>query len=104
MQLNNFEAKVTIFADENIISRIIGFLRRSDFDENSYVYYVERTLTEREIEVLKLVIDGKSNNEIGKILHISSHTVKAHISSILEKLCVQDRIQAAVKATKENLI
>ena len=103
MKLSNFEAKVTIFADENIINDIISFLRRNNFDNNC-AYFVEKTLSEREIDVLRLVIDGKSNTEIGRILHISSHTVKAHISSILDKLCVQDRIQAAVKATKENLI
>lgn len=61
-------------------------------------------LTERETEVLKLLVMGKSNTEIAKDLIVSVHTAKAHVCSILQKLCVDDRVQAAVKAIKENLI
>lgn len=61
-------------------------------------------ITEREFEVLKLIVQGKSNTEIAKELFISVHTAKAHVSSILEKLLVEDRVQLAVKATKEGLI
>ena len=61
-------------------------------------------LTQREYEVLKLVVDGKSNNEIAEALTISSHTAKAHVCSILQKMCVNDRVQAAVKAVKEGLV
>ncbi len=65
---------------------------------------VQRTLTSREYEILKLVALGKSNNEIAKELFISMHTVKAHVSSILEKFEVKDRVQLSVKAARENLI
>lgn len=61
-------------------------------------------ITEREFEVLKLLVLGKSNNQIAKELFISVHTVKAHVSSILEKFLVEDRVQLAVKATKEGII
>lgn len=61
-------------------------------------------LTEREMEVLKLLVKGKSNTEIAKELIVSVHTAKAHVCSILQKLCVDDRVQAAVKAIKENII
>ena len=61
-------------------------------------------LTEREYEVLKLVVDGKSNNEIANILTISEHTAKAHVCNIIQKLLVDDRTQAAVKAIKEGLV
>ncbi len=61
-------------------------------------------LTEREYEVLKLVVDGKSNNEIAKCLVISEHTAKAHVCNIIQKLVVDDRTQAAVKALKEGLV
>ncbi len=61
-------------------------------------------LTEREMEVLKLLVKGKSNTEIAKDLIVSVHTAKAHVCSILQKLCVDDRVQAAVKAIKENII
>lgn len=61
-------------------------------------------LTQREYEVLKLVVDGKSNNEIAEALTISSHTAKAHVCNIIQKLLVDDRTQAAVKALKEGLV
>lgn len=61
-------------------------------------------LTEREFEVLRLLVKGRSNTEIAKELIVSVHTAKAHVCSILQKLCVDDRVQAAVKAIKENII
>jgi DNA-binding NarL/FixJ family response regulator len=61
-------------------------------------------LTEREYEVLKLVVDGKSNNEIAEDLNISEHTAKAHVCSVIQKLVVDDRTQAAVKAIKEGIV
>ena len=61
-------------------------------------------LTEREYEVLKLVVDGKSNQEIANELNISEHTSKAHVCSIIQKLVVDDRTQAAVKAIKEGIV
>ncbi len=61
-------------------------------------------LTEREFEVLKLVVDGKSNNEIANLLKISEHTAKAHVCNIIQKLVVDDRTQAAVKAIKEGIV
>lgn len=61
-------------------------------------------LTEREYEVLKHLVMGKSNTEIAKELIVSVHTAKAHFCSILQKMCVSDRVQAAVKAVKEGLV
>ena len=61
-------------------------------------------LTEREQEVLRLLVQGRSNTEIAKELIVSVHTPKAHVCSILQKLCVDDRVQAAVKAIKEGLV
>lgn len=61
-------------------------------------------LTEREQEVLRLLVMGRSNTEIAKELIVSVHTAKAHVCSILQKLCVDDRVQAAVKAIKEGLV
>lgn len=61
-------------------------------------------LTEREYEVLKHLVAGKSNTEIAKELIVSVHTAKAHVCSILQKMCVNDRVQAAVKAVKEGLV
>lgn len=61
-------------------------------------------LTDRELEVLRHLVQGKSNTEIAKELIVSVHTAKAHVCSILQKLCVDDRVQAAVKAIKEHII
>ncbi len=61
-------------------------------------------LTQREYEVLKLVVDGLSNSEIADALTISEHTAKAHVCNIIQKLVVDDRTQAAVKALKEGLV
>lgn len=64
----------------------------------------ESDLTSRELEVLQLIVEGKSNPEIADQLCISIHTAKAHVGSILNKLCVNDRVQAAIKALKENIV
>lgn len=61
-------------------------------------------LTERELEVLKLLVDGNSNAEIAKKLVVSIHTAKAHVCNILQKLSVDDRTQAAIKALKDGLV
>lgn len=71
---------------------------------NSEISDARAQLTEREFEVLRLLVKGKSNTEIAKELIVSVHTAKAHVCSILQKLCVDDRVQAAVKAIKENII
>ncbi len=61
-------------------------------------------LTQRELEVLKYIVAGKSNPEIAHELIVSVHTAKAHVTNILQKMEVKDRVQAAVKAIRLNLI
>jgi two-component system NarL family response regulator len=61
-------------------------------------------LTVREKEVLQLIVNGLSNKEIAFRLHITLRTVKAHVSSILMKLNVSDRTQAAVLAIQEKFL
>ncbi len=61
-------------------------------------------LSERELGVLKLIVDGKSNQEIADTLYLSLATIKSHVKSILNKLCVDDRTQAAVKAMRQNMV
>jgi DNA-binding NarL/FixJ family response regulator len=61
-------------------------------------------LSNREMEVLHLVVKGFRNNEIGEKLYISEHTVKKHLGNILEKLHVKNRFQAASIAIREGLI
>jgi DNA-binding NarL/FixJ family response regulator len=61
-------------------------------------------LTSRESQILKLITEGYSNNEIANQLFVSINTTKAHVASILQKLEVDDRLQAALKALKEGLV
>jgi len=61
-------------------------------------------LSDRELEVLRLIAKGLLNKEIAKTLYISEKTVKNHISNIFKKLKVSDRTQAAVYALKHNII
>jgi DNA-binding NarL/FixJ family response regulator len=61
-------------------------------------------LTTREVEVLKLIAHGKENSAIAQELYISPKTVKNHVASILEKLAIENRIQAAVAAVKSGLV
>jgi len=61
-------------------------------------------LTDREMEVLKLVAQGKNNRDIAKELYISENTVKNHIRNILEKLHLHSRMEAVVYAVREKLL
>lgn len=61
-------------------------------------------LTARETQILKLITEGYSNNEIAKELFVSINTTKAHVASILQKLEVDDRLQAALKALKNKIV
>jgi DNA-binding NarL/FixJ family response regulator len=61
-------------------------------------------LTTRETDILQLVVDGKTNKEIAASLFIAENTVKIHLRNILEKLHLQNRIQAAVYAVRQGLV
>jgi DNA-binding NarL/FixJ family response regulator len=61
-------------------------------------------LTERELEVLQLIVDGCSNAVIAEKLYITVGTVKTHVRNILNKLCADDRTQAAVRALRAGLV
>ncbi|HUS60590.1 MAG TPA: response regulator transcription factor [Acidimicrobiales bacterium] len=66
--------------------------------------YASPTLTNRELEVLKLVAKGMSNREIADQLYISENTVKNHVRNILEKLHLHSRMEAVIYAVKERLL
>ena len=92
-------------------SQVVPFIRDKNYGkiparQLSRSVFKERhsNLTQREYEVLKLIVDGQSNSDIAKTLTISEHTAKAHVCNIIQKLVVDDRTQAAVKALKEGLV
>jgi two-component system, NarL family, response regulator LiaR len=62
------------------------------------------TLSQREVDVLKLMVEGLSNPEIGDKLFLSPNTVKTHVRGIMNKLAVDDRVQAAVVALRAGLV
>lgn len=85
-------------------------LTTGDFDEGekqvSVIEYRKplHLLTRRECEILQLLAEGNSNRSIAEILFISEKTVKNHVSNILQKMRVEDRTQAVVKAIKNGWV
>ncbi|MHC0552069.1 response regulator [Salinicoccus sp. CNSTN-B1] len=73
-------------------------------DREGHMPHEKNALSAREIEVLKEIVRGKSNREIGEALYVSEKTVKTHVSHILNKLEVTDRTQAVIYAIKYNII
>jgi DNA-binding NarL/FixJ family response regulator len=95
-------------AGESLISPRIAsmLLRRIRTDEpiEPDVIAPQTQLSERELQVLQLVAEGKGNHEIGETLFIGQSTVRNHISSILMKLQVDNRVQAAVRAVRDRIV
>ena len=81
-------------------ARVLKGLARRESDENQR----EDLLTEREIEVLRYLAQGRSNPQIARELNISVNTVKTHISHILDKLQLENRTQAAAYAVHKRLV
>jgi DNA-binding NarL/FixJ family response regulator len=76
-----------------------------DATEAEYSQMLEAyPLTERELEVLQLIVEGYSNAAIADKLYITVGTVKTHVRNILNKLCADDRTQAAVRALRSGLV
>lgn len=88
-----------LYIQPKLIPFLNNYLIRKDKDTD-----IISTLTNREVEVLKLVAVGDSNRDVANALGISERTIKNHISNIFKKIDVSDRTQAAVFAIKNNLI
>jgi two-component system NarL family response regulator len=63
-----------------------------------------KDLTPRELDVLRLVVEGKTNSEIGLVLGISVKTVEKHLDALFRKMVVASRVEAAVMAVRENIL
>jgi NarL family two-component system response regulator LiaR len=83
-----------------VAARVIQAFRGGDLDQSSPF----TTLTERELDVIKLIARGLTNHKIAEELVISEGTVKGHVSNILSKLHLADRTQAAVYAWQEGIV
>jgi DNA-binding NarL/FixJ family response regulator len=86
-----------------IASKVLQRVRASSFSPHE-AELIRSELSVREIEVLKLIANGKDNGMIALELHISPKTVKNHISNILMKLQIENRIQAAVYAVRSGIV
>ena len=113
MGKNNLRLKVIDKSDKDYKNCFIelvvniGFLKNmikdlKNFTVSDFNHDIE--LSEREMEVLKLLSEGKNNSKIAEELHISFHTVKVHIHNIFNKLCAKDRTEAVIKAIKANIL
>ena len=85
-----------------LLTEFAALARRDDSERAEQV--PAPRLTDREIEVLKLVARGMNNRDIAKELFISENTVKNHVRNILEKLQIHSRMEAVMIAVRENLI
>lgn len=101
--------------EPSIAGKLVGLLNKqagptpatpssSSRDASARVVAAQFDLTEREIEVLRLIATGATNREIAEKLVISEGTVKNHVSNILSRLGLRDRTQAAIFARENNLL
>ena len=92
--------KGDLWLDASVAGKVLGALPSPSNQQEP----LAQELSDRELEVLKLIVEGVANQEISKRLFISHNTVKSHIKHVLDKLSVSDRTQAAVKAIREGLV
>ena len=98
-------AEGTAWLDPGIARIVMGrFQGMPPLRDGSAPNADECPLTAREMEVLKLIVEGFSNADIAEELVITKATAKAHVHSILQKLCVDDRTQAAVLAMRQGYV
>jgi len=86
------------YLDPQIARRVIEHLKPPAPSDNI------GQLSQRELEVLKLMVEGKSNPEIAAALYLSTNTVKTHVRGIMNMLSVDDRVQAAVVALRTGIV
>jgi two-component system, NarL family, response regulator len=82
----------------------MGDLRLPDDLARRLAQRPPRELSSREIEVLEMIVEGRSNKEIASCLHISESTAKAHVSSIMIKLGAADRTEAVTQAVRRGIV
>jgi DNA-binding NarL/FixJ family response regulator len=88
------------YLDPQIARLVLDNLKSPSLEPNPNI----ANLSDREAEVLKLIVEGKSNSEIADSLYLSTNTIKTHVRGIMNKLAVDDRVQAAVIALRSGLV
>jgi NarL family two-component system response regulator LiaR len=88
------------YLDPQVARQVMEHLKPTASAEASIV----GQLSQRELEVLKLMVEGRSNPEIAAVLYLSPNTVKTHVRGIMNKLAVDDRVQAAVVALRAGIV
>ncbi len=99
----------TAWLDPNIARLVLSSVKKQNAPKVTGVVQANSAkntygLTDRELEVLALIVEGCNNSDIAKRLVITLSTAKAHVHSILQKLYVSNRTQATIQAVKEGLI
>jgi two-component system, NarL family, response regulator LiaR len=89
------------YLDPQVARRVMDHLKSPSPNEETVTV---GQLSQRELEVLKLMVEGYSNPEIAAALYLSPNTVKTHVRGIMNKLAVDDRVQAAVVALRAGLV
>ncbi len=100
-----------LWIDSSIVDSFLWLLSQQSNAENNEVPTKQIkahgqsrfSLSERELKVLELIVAGKTNQEIANDLFLSVDTIKSHLKTVMSKLNVDDRTQAAVKAVREGL-
>jgi len=106
MKMNKLAEAITkahngeVIIHTKVTSRVLQNIRKDN--QQDQIIYTD--LTERELDVLKLIAKGYSNRQIAEELVISENTVKGHVSNILSKLHLADRTQAAVFAWQQGIV
>jgi len=103
-------AEGTAWIDPAIARMVLGAINKKNYasqanpNADGKQFAKNCGITTRELEVLGLIVEGLTNPQIAEKLFITRATAKAHVHSILQKLCVDDRTQAAVTAMREGLV
>jgi DNA-binding NarL/FixJ family response regulator len=95
-----------VYNGGNTICALIAeaLVKESTSSISKHNFEKEFMLTNREVEILVLVAKGKNNREIAEAIFVSENTVKAHLQSILRKLGVHSRIEAAIMARDKGIV
>ena len=90
------------YLDAQIARKIVNYLQINPVKKTNK--NTSEQLSKRELEVLELIVEGYSNPQIAQQLNLSTNTIKTYVRSIMNKLMVSDRVQAAVTALRSGLV